>query len=132
MEEKKKELVPQEFEKLPAEVRANMLSNEKSIFFNVALFEQAQRIATLFANSTMVPDHLRNNIGNCMIGLNYAMRLQADPFMVIQCLYVVNGRPGIEGKLVEAAINQSGKYSEPLEYRYQEILCTETDASYHY
>lgn len=103
-------------ERLPAEVRANILSNEQSIFFNVALFEQAQRVATMFANSTMVPEHFRNNVGNCMIGLNYAARLQADPFMVLQCLYVVHGRPGIEGKLVEAAINASGKYSEPLDY----------------
>ena len=105
-------------EKLPAEVRANMLSSEKSIFFNVALFEQAQRIATMFANSTLVPAHFRENVGNCMIGLNYAARLQADPFMVLQCLYVVHGRPGIEGKLVEAAVNQSAKYSEPLQYEW--------------
>jgi hypothetical protein len=116
--EKKKELVPQEFEKLPAEVRADMLSSEKSIFFNVALFEQANRIAVMFAKSTMVPDHFKDNVGNCMIALNYAMRLQADPFMVMQCLYVVHGRPGVEGKLVEAIINQSGKYLEPLEYEW--------------
>lgn len=116
--DKKQELVPQEFEKLPAEVRANMLSSEKSIFFNVALFEQANRIAVMFAKSTMVPDHFRDNVGNCMIALNYAMRLQADPFMVMQCLYVVHGRPGVEGKLIEAIINQSAKYSQPLEYEW--------------
>ena len=116
--EKKQELVSQEFEKLPAEVRANMLSSEKSIFFNVALFEQAQRIAKMFADSTMVPEHFQRNIGNCMIGLNYAMRLQADPFMVLQCLYIVHGRPGVEGKLIEAVINQSAKYSQPLEYEW--------------
>lgn len=103
-------------EKLPAEVRAKMLESQTSLFFNVALFEHAQRIADMFAKSTMVPEHFRNNVGNCMIGLNYANRLQADPFMVLQSMYVVHGRPGIEGKLVEATINQSGKYSEPLQY----------------
>lgn len=108
-------------EKLPAEVRANYLSNETSIFFNVAMFEQAQRIATMFAESTMVPEHFRNNVGNCMIALNYALRLQADPFMLMQCMYVVHGKPGIEGKLVEAIINQSGKYSEPLQYDWLDI-----------
>jgi len=111
-----KEVVTNQEEKLPAEVRANMLSGEKSIFFNVALFEQTQRVAHMFASSTMVPIQFRNNIGNCMIALNYAFRLQADPFMVMQTMYEVHGRPGIEGKLVEAIINQSGKYSEPLQY----------------
>jgi hypothetical protein len=110
------ETQPTKTERLPAEVRANMLSNETSIFFNVALYEQAQRVAQMFAASTMVPAHFRGNLGNCMIGLNYAARIQADPFMVLQSLYVVHGRPGIEGKLVEAVINQSAKYSEPLQY----------------
>ena len=113
MEDKKPEV-----EKLPAEVRANYLSSETSIFFNVAMFEQAQRIATMFAESTMVPEHFRGNVGNCMIALNYASRLQADPFMLMQCMYIVHGKPGIEGKLVEAIINQSGKYADPLEYEW--------------
>ncbi len=114
--EAKKEKIQEE--KLPAEVRADLLSNETSVFFNVAMFEQAQRVATMFANSTMIPQHFQNNVGNCMIGLNYAMRLQADPFMVMQCLHIVHGNPGIEGKLVEAIINQSAKYSQPLEYEW--------------
>lgn len=108
----------EKFEKLPAEYRANMLQKEESIFFNVALFEQAQRVAQMFANSTMVPKHFQGNVGNCMIGLNYAARMNADPFMVFQSLYVVHGRPGIEAKLVEAGINQSNKYSEPLQYEW--------------
>lgn len=104
--------------KLPAEMRAQMLSNETSMFFNVALFEHGQRIAQMFAGSTMVPDHFKNNPGNCMIALNYASRIQADPFMMMQCMYVVHGNPGIEGKLVAALVNQSSKYSEPLEYQW--------------
>ena len=116
-EEKTKEEKP---EILPAEVRAVMLSSEKSIFFNVALFEQAQRVAKLFSDSTMVPTQFRGNLGNCMIALNYAARIQADPFMVFQSLYEVKGRPGIEGKLVEAIINSSNKYSEPLQYEWMD------------
>lgn len=113
--------------KLPAERRADMLANEDSMFFNVALFEQAQRVATLFANSTMVPEHFQQNVGNCMIALNYAARLRADPFMVMQSMYVVYGRPGIEGKLVGAAINTSGKYSEPLKYKWLDPEDKEVD-----
>jgi hypothetical protein len=105
-------------EPLPAEYRAEVLKNQSNIYFNVALFEQVYRVAQMFANSTMVPDHFRGNAGNCMIALNYAHRLGADEFMTFQSLYVVHGRPGVEAKLVQSAINSSGKYKDPLEYQW--------------
>jgi hypothetical protein len=105
-------------EMLPVEVRAQMLSKETSLYFNLAKFEHAQRIANLFSSSTMVPQHFQGNTANCLIALNYADRLQADPFMVMQNMYIVHGRPGVEAKLVIALINQSGKYSEPLKFRF--------------
>jgi hypothetical protein len=81
-----------------------------SIFFDVEKFEHAQRIAKVFAGSTMVPEHFRNNIGNIMIAIEYAQRVDADIFQIMQSLYVVNGRPGIEGKLVISLINRSGRF----------------------
>jgi len=114
MEDKKEEKP----ETLPAEVRSHLLSSETSIYFNVALFEQCQRVATIFSNSTMIPERFRKNVGNCMIALNFAHRLNADELMVFQNLYEVYGTPGISGKLVEAIINASNKYSEPLQYEW--------------
>lgn len=106
-------------ERLPIEKRAELLSGESSLYFNVAKFEHAQRIASLFSSSTMVPDHFQGNVANCLIALNYADRLKADPFMVMQNMYIVHGRPGVEAKLVIALINQSGKYSEPLKFKFE-------------
>jgi len=97
---------------LPPEVRANMLASQESIFFNVALFEHCQRVADLFAKSTMVGKDFEGNIGNCMIALNYAGRIQADPFMTMQLMHVIHGKPGVEGKLVKALIERSGKYRD--------------------
>jgi hypothetical protein len=95
-----------------------LITASTSLFFNVAKFEHAQRVARVLMASTIVPEHFRNNIGNCVIALNYAERIQADPFMVMQNMYIVHGRPGVEGKLIIALINQSGKYSEPLKFRF--------------
>lgn len=100
------------------EAMSALISASSSLFFNVAKFEHAQRVAKVLMASTIVPEHFRNNIGNCVIALNYAERIQADPFMVMQNMYVVYGRPGVEGKLVIALINQSGKYSEPLKFKF--------------
>lgn len=116
MSEDQKEYKAQD--KLPVEVRAQMLQKETSLYFNLAKFEHAQRIANLFSSSTMVPQHFQGNVANCLIALNYADRIQADPFLVMQNIYIVHGRPGIEAKLVIALINQSGKYAEPLKFKF--------------
>ena len=97
-------------------------NNSSSMFFDVAKFEHAQRVALMLTKSTLIPDHFRTNIGNCMIALNYAERIKADPFMVMQNMYVVHGRPGIEGKLVIALVNQCGRF-EPLQFREDDNGC---------
>lgn len=100
-----------------------LVTASSSLFFDVDKFEHAQRVARMLATSTLVPEHFRNNLGNCVIALNYADRIKADPFMVMQNMYVVHGRPGIEGKLVIALINQSGRF-EPIEFDESEESCT--------
>jgi hypothetical protein len=52
-----------------------------------------------------------------MIALNLADRMQVDPFMLMQNMYVVHGRPGIEGKLAIALVEGSGRFS-PLKYSF--------------
>ena len=89
-----------------------------SIFANSDRFELVQRAAKMFATATMLPDHFRGNIGNVAIALNLANRLNIDEFMLMQQLYVIHGKPGIESKLQTALIEQSGKYSEPLTYQW--------------
>lgn len=86
------------------------------MYFDVERFEQAQRVAKMLASSTMVPEHFRNNIGNCMIGLNFASRVGLDPFMILQKMYVIKGRPGIESQLMIALINKSGRFT-PLKFK---------------
>lgn len=84
-----------------------------SLFFNVEKFTHAQRVATALASSTMVPEHYRgkDNMGNVLIALNFAERTALDPFMVMQNLYVVHGRPGIEAKLAIALVNNTGRFT---------------------
>jgi hypothetical protein len=106
-----------ELELVKPEEKQLSISQKQSLFFDVARFEHAQRIAKMFSSSTMVPDHFKSNMGNCLIALNYAERVGADVFMVMQSLYVVHGRPGIEAKLAIALLNSSGRFT-PLKYKY--------------
>lgn len=96
---------------------AAMPQKTNEMYLDVALFEQAQRVAKMLASSTMIPEHFRGNVGNCMIALNFATRANLDPFMVLQSMYVVHGKPGLEGKLAIALLNKSKMFS-PLQYRF--------------
>lgn len=74
-------------------------------------FELAQRVAKCFAASTLVPKAYQNNLPNCVIALNMAGRMGADPMMVMQNLYVVHGAPSWSAQFLIATFNQSGKFS---------------------
>ncbi len=87
-----------------------------SIFLDMARFEAAQRVGTLLASSTMVPAQFQKNVANCVIALNLAERLRVDTFMMMQSMYVIKGRPGIEAKLAIALVESTGRFT-PLEYR---------------
>lgn len=79
-------------------------------------FDHIWRVATVFAKSTMVPDHCRNNPSNCFILTQFALRNDVDPFMVMQNSYIVNGRPGLEAKLAIALLNRSRVLLHPVRY----------------
>lgn len=88
-------------------------------------FEAMQRMANLFSRSSIVPDAYRSkgdkdytSMGNCVIALDMALRMGANPLMVMQNLYVVHGRPAWSAQFLIATLNQSGKFSA-LRYEFQ-------------
>ena len=89
-------------------------------FDSLAGFEALQRMARLFAASSLVPESFRgtNALGNAAIALDMANRMGANPLMVMQNLYVVYGRPAWSARFLIATLNQSGRFSA-LRYRFQ-------------
>lgn len=86
-----------------------------SIFSDMAAFEGAQRVCRMLASSDLVPSQFRGNIANTMIALELANRTGSSPFMTMQNLYVVHGRPGFSATYIIAAINSCGRFS-PLRF----------------
>jgi hypothetical protein len=74
-------------------------------------FELAQRAAKLLASSTLVPKDYQGNLPNCVIALNMAQRVGADPLMVMQNLVVVHGRPTWSAQFLIATVNTCGRFS---------------------
>lgn len=80
-------------------------------FFNLQSFELIQRVSNAFAKSDLVPKQYQGNLPNCMIAMDMAQRMGANPLMVMQNLYIVHGTPGWSSKFLIATINVCGRFS---------------------
>lgn len=80
-------------------------------------FECQQKMAEMYVTSTIVPDTYRGNIGNCIIAIDMAQRMRANPLMVMQNLYIVHGNPAWSSKFLISCINCSGRFT-PLRYQF--------------
>ena len=87
-----------------------------SNLLDTAKFEHMYRVANLFSESTMIPEHYRKQPGNCFIAVQMAVRLGVDPFMFMQRTYVVHGKPGMEAQLAIALMNTSGLFQDAIDY----------------
>ena len=65
-------------------------------------FALAQRQAKVFASCTMVPKNYIGNVSDCLVALNMANRLKADPLMVMQNLAIIHGKPSWSAKFLIA------------------------------
>lgn len=86
----------------------------------VKQFEVMQRMAKMYTTSTIVPQNYQGdaNIGNCIIALDMAVRMNANPLMVMQNLAIVHGQPSFSSKFLIATINASKRFS-PLRYEFK-------------
>jgi hypothetical protein len=78
-------------------------------------FNLAQRNAKAMASSTLVPDAYRNNVANVLIAMEVANRIGASPFLVMQNLYIVHGRPSWSSQFLIATVNACKRFS-PLRF----------------
>lgn len=91
--------------------REQQLPAVKAGFFDLQAFELMQRVSKAFASSDLVPKQYAGNLPNCMIAMDMAQRIGANPLMVMQNLYVVHGTPGWSSKFLIATVNVCGRYS---------------------
>ena len=96
------------------------MSNELQTTENVSVglttisgFELAQRAAKMLSSSTLVPKDYQGAAGlpNCIIALNMANRMGADPLMIMQNLVVVHGRPTWSSQFLIATFNSCGRFT---------------------
>lgn len=87
-------------------------------FFDLQGFELMQRVAKAFVSTDLVPKAYRGNLASCMIALNMAQRMNADPIFIMQNLYDVHGQPSWSSKFLIATVNACGRYAS-LKYEWR-------------
>lgn len=109
--------------------------------FNFNNFGEVVRAAELLAGSNIVPETYRsvvvkksgwgdnykeertenpNAIANCLIALNMSNRMGADPLMIMQNLYLIEGRPAWSSTFIIAGINSCGRFGT-LNFEFTEL-----------
>ncbi len=103
-----------------SEQKQNAVQNVKTgglnVFSDAENFETALRMADCLSKSTVVPKDYQGNTGNCMIAIEMASRINTSPMMVMQNLYIVNGRPAWSSQWIIAMINSSRRYKTELQF----------------
>lgn len=116
MEDKKNLEIKEEQKELPVIAPTETNNPNLGVWDSLEKFEGAQRMAKALSISTMVPKDYQNNLGNCLIALDMADRLKLSPFVVMQNLYLVNGRPSWSAQFITTVINKSGRFVKPLQF----------------
>lgn len=80
-------------------------------------FAHMERIAKTFSESQLVPEAFRRNLPNCLVALDMALRMRANPLMVMQNLSIIHGKPSFSAQFMIASINASGNFS-PLRFHW--------------
>jgi hypothetical protein len=79
-------------------------------FTNTKSFQEIYDIGKMFASSTLVPQAYQGKSMDCTIAVDMANRMGVSPMMVMQNLYIVQGKPSWSGQACTALIAGSGKF----------------------
>lgn len=74
--------------------------------------EKLMEISTMLAKSTIVPITYQNRPENCYVALDMASRMGVSPMMVMQNLYIIQGKPSFSGSAVGALLKASPQFKD--------------------
>jgi hypothetical protein len=91
-----------------------------SVFSGQENFQNAMIMAEQLSKSDMIPATYKGKPENCIIALELSNRLKLSPFLVMQNMYIVQGRPAWSSSFIISCINGSGRFTGPLMFEMDE------------
>lgn len=96
-------------------------------FCDATQLESVQRSAVMLSTSDLAPKQYQAGsvgkekaIANCVIALDIAKRTGTAVLMVMQNLYIVQGKPSWSARFLIATVNECGRF-EPIKYRLRNL-----------
>ena len=74
--------------------------NYELSMFNARGLESLMKLSSQLAASDIIPDTFKKKPANVLIALNMAQRMNADPFAIMQNMYIVYGNPAFSSKFL--------------------------------
>jgi hypothetical protein len=84
--------------------------NTEISFTNKEVFDQMARAAAMMAKTDIIPQNYRGKPENCFVAIEMASRMGVSPLMVMQNLYVVQGKPSWSGQAATAMLKNSPEF----------------------
>ncbi len=92
-------------ESMPTDFDRLIQGSVNQLIFSDARMDRMMKMAEILAKGKVtVPQHLQNNVGDCMAIVLQAAQWNMDPFAVAQKTHLVSGKLGYEAQLVNAVV----------------------------
>ncbi len=98
------------------------LQNTLTVFSGEENFQKAMIMATELSKSDLIPASYKNKPSNCLIAIELSNRLNQSPYLIMQNMHVINGRPSWASTFIISCINASGKFEGCLKFQMNEEM----------
>jgi hypothetical protein len=85
--------------------------NQLDIKRETVELDKLMEMASMLSKSTIVPVAYQNRPENCFIALDMASRMGVSPMVVMQNLYVIQGKPSFSGSAIASMIRSNPQYT---------------------
>jgi hypothetical protein len=95
-----------------AEMQAltSVLNTNGSPFANPTTYKEYLPLAETLAQANIIAECFRNNVANCLLLIEFAIRLNVPVLTLAQNLQIINDKPAWSGKFVIATLNTCGLF----------------------
>lgn len=99
-----------------AKVETGNVPSVVDSFSSASAFAETWKIAGALAKSQLIPQNFQGKTEDCVIAIDMSRRMGASPFMVLQNMYIVYGKPAWSSQFLIACLNSCRKFSS-LKYK---------------
>lgn len=97
-----------------------LVEKNDNLVFNLANMQALSKVADLMASARVaIPEHLREQPGDCMAVAMQAAQWGMNPFSVAQKTHLINGVMGYEAQLVNAVVSSSKAIEGRFKYEFK-------------